>query len=158
MDCQNCRQSVPDGEPIYRFATGWGLIWRDRWENQTTGSLCAKCASSVEEQSRQQQHWRPAEPCCHCGRPVILNGRRKKPIHVVCSVKCRHAAYAAAARNRARARQRSPGERSCANAACGEGFVPKRSDARYCSPACKQSAYRRRAAPDPIRQPAAGAW
>jgi hypothetical protein len=38
--------------------------------------------------------------------------------------------------------------RKCA--ACREWFSPTRSDARYCSPGCKQRAYRRRRKPGPL--------
>jgi hypothetical protein len=42
---------------------------------------------------------------------------------------------------RLRAEQR-PEPEPCAR--CGESFTPPRSDARYCSPACRQAAYRER--------------
>ncbi len=42
-----------------------------------------------------------------------------------------------------RARRRTERDK-VACAACGEMFVPKRADARYCSHACRQSAYRKR--------------
>jgi hypothetical protein len=34
--------------------------------------------------------------------------------------------------------------------ACHDWFTPKRDDARFCSPACKQRAYRRRLKPGPL--------
>lgn len=54
-----------------------------------------------------------------------------------CSDRCRQRAL--------RARRRTLAHSWCA--ACGQGFKPKRSDARYCSAACKQRAYRARFSP-----------
>lgn len=62
--------------------------------------------------------------------------------HHFCSEACKRKQasqrYAAIARQR-RAEARGP-SRQCA--VCGEPFEPARADARYCSPACKQKAYR----------------
>jgi len=39
------------------------------------------------------QQWRAREPLRHCSRPVILNGRRRRPRHLVCGDRCRNAIY-----------------------------------------------------------------
>jgi hypothetical protein len=101
--------------------------------------------------------WRAPEPCEKCGRPVICDARRRLPKHVVCSDACRLAVYRAIgiARRRSLIEQRP-----CK--ACRKPFTPKRCDARYCSAACKQKAYRRanhpakRADMKPPFRPAAG--
>jgi hypothetical protein len=54
-----------------------------------------------------------------------------------CSENCRRAHYAAVRRAK-----RKPPARNCE--VCEEQFEPKRSDARYCSNACRQDAYRTR--------------
>ena len=136
MQCQNCRAPLDENEPVYRFPTGYGTIWYDRWRG-AIGSLCAACVSKIDDLNWLR--WRPAEPCCRCGRPVILSTKRKRPMYVVCGQSCRVAVYNAAARDR-RNRWRTPYH--CAT--CGENFEPKRTDARFCSVACKQKAYRRR--------------
>jgi hypothetical protein len=58
---------------------------------------------------------------------------------IYCSGVCREQArYAAARAKRADLR----GTRICDN--CDETFEPRRSDAKFCSDACKQRAYRKR--------------
>jgi excisionase family DNA binding protein len=55
----------------------------------------------------------------------------------------RREARNAAAREK---RRRDRGDRTCALEGCGKTFALKRNDARYCSNACRQAAYRERAA------------
>jgi hypothetical protein len=138
MRCQNCRRELTADEPVYRVAIGYNLIWRERWDGSAVGSLCAYCATqSPEVAFFPDQRWRTPEPCCHCGRPVILNGRRRIPHFIACGDRCRQAAAKAAAQW-----EISPGERACP--ACGMTFVPKRINGIYCSHACKQWVYRSR--------------
>ena len=64
---------------------------------------------------------------------------------------CRWATRAELANNRSglisMGRRGKPSPRDCE--ACGEPFAPTRADARYCSNACRQDAYRERHAPPP---------
>ena len=64
---------------------------------------------------------------------------------------CRWATRAELANNRPgrihMSRRGKPSPRDCE--ACGEPFTPTRVDARYCSQACRQDAYRERHAPPP---------
>ena len=64
---------------------------------------------------------------------------------------CRWATRAELANNRPgrihMSRRGKPSPRDCE--ACGEPFAPTRADARYCSNACRQDAYRERHAPSP---------
>lgn len=69
--------------------------------------------------------------CIVCGR--IVEGRGK-----YCSQRCVNDAYME------RRRQRHEAQLQKVCAVCGKPFTAKRVDAEYCSPACKQSAYRRR--------------
>jgi hypothetical protein len=126
MRCQNCHRELTGDEPVYRVATGHAV-----------GSLCAYCATQSPDAALfLDQRWRPPQRCCHCGRPVILNGRRRLPRHVACSDRCRQAA-----RNTAQW-EIVPSERACPT--CGVTFSPKRIDTSYCSHACQQRAYRNR--------------
>jgi hypothetical protein len=59
----------------------------------------------------------------------------------VCSRECRLAVYRAIETAKRRSRVKP---QPCA--LCGVSFMPKRNDARYCSAACKQKAFRRRTA------------
>ena len=79
----------------------------------------------------------PAEPCEACGRSVVSNlryGRR----FVYCSARCARRLY-----NRNRSEKRAASRRSTCGA-CGEQMSPSRSDAYYCTNACRQQAYRKR--------------
>jgi predicted nucleic acid-binding Zn ribbon protein len=84
---------------------------------------------------------------------VHVDRHRNHLRYFVCSDQCRIAIYNANARGKLNERgQRRPvPKRPCV--ICGELFTPKRSDAIYCSDACKQRGYRRkqtqRAAPAP---------
>jgi hypothetical protein len=74
-------------------------------------------------------------PCVGCGRPVVYRpGDYAHTLHFYCSQRCLGAYY--------RNRKKEPLERACA--VCGRTFTPPRRDARTCSPACRQKAYRRR--------------
>jgi hypothetical protein len=76
--------------------------------------------------------------CAVCGRrikPPRWVKRRDGGKVFYCSEGCAGGADAIA-------RRVEPVERSCV--VCGERFTPARSDARYCSSACRQDAYRKR--------------
>jgi hypothetical protein len=78
--------------------------------------------------------------CVRCKRPWHP-ASEKHPLRIAgsegvpCSERCRKALYRRASRT-------TPAERACE--VCEEMFTPKRADARYCSNACRQDAYRKR--------------
>ena len=82
-------------------------------------------------------------PCGTCGQVMTVvegAGQYFRRLHLFCSGRCRGLHYNHVRSERgARAR-----EKVCA--VCGEEFTAKRADAKTCSPACKQKAYRRRGA------------
>jgi hypothetical protein len=83
--------------------------------------------------------WDRIVDCRHCTRRVYYHGGWP---HGYCSEPCQKAAR----RDRERARsRRDRGRRTCG--VCAATFTPRRSDARYCSPACRQKAYRQRWSP-----------
>ncbi|OKO83156.1 hypothetical protein AC629_22920 [Bradyrhizobium sp. NAS80.1] len=69
--------------------------------------------------------------CKGCGQRMRLNEAFGRKI-IACSDRC--------AQRERRQRHR---QRSRAVCICGIRFVPKRRDAKFCSAACKQKAYRR---------------
>jgi hypothetical protein len=73
------------------------------------------------------------EPCESCGRMVNHRGGRLGYSRCVCSHRCRQRLY-----QKPRVRERY----ACEN--CTTEFFPSRNDARYCSDACRQRAYRGR--------------
>jgi hypothetical protein len=139
--CTDCRRLFGDGDVAYRKRgkPGWNP------GPQPLGLFCHGCVS------KWHSSWLRAAseptPCAgECG--VLVSGwyrysyyssnyeREGEPLHTTCSARC-----AERARN---ARRRKSTPTACAS--CGETFTPQRSDARYCSPACRQRAYRERAA------------
>jgi hypothetical protein len=132
MNCQICHRQLEPLEPIYRMHFGPAINYGLRT------SLCKRCYDNFVSKkitlisSFCEQH------CEHCARP-ILTVSRWRPKRAICSAKCRGAIDTKRAKER-RAWHRY--ERACWH--CGKKFTPKRADGRYCSVACKQSAYRRR--------------
>lgn len=108
-------------------------------------AVCLECVSKpadrtalayVDGVAHVESWWReetPA-PCAGCGRPTIVrpDGRRRV---VACSSACRTASY--------RENSSVTVTRECDG--CGT-VIAGRSDRRYCSPACRQKAHRRRGA------------
>ncbi|GHA64064.1 hypothetical protein GCM10010330_16110 [Streptomyces tendae] len=84
----------------------------------------------------------PPTPCVSCGQPVIRNS---DPLlkRVTCSQSC------SVSLTRSRNGGKGSGQ-PCET--CGEPITTGRADSRYCKPACRQKAYRRRAR-DPHAQP-----
>lgn len=77
---------------------------------------------------------RDPRPCAVCSRLVCGRGADYEPV-TVCSTACKQVAW--------RVRRRLSRDRfACAG--CGGAFRPARADARYCTPACRQRAYRSR--------------
>lgn len=116
-------QSLPPeerrGETRYRH--GGFILYDDR--------------PTEEEQQRALKRavrWGDAVSTCPvCGR--IVTGKKK-----YCSQRCINDAYME------RRRQRHEAQLQKVCAVCGKPFTAKRVDAEYCSPACKQAAYRGR--------------
>lgn len=151
MHCGICKRELAKDEAVYRLHLGDSYF---RITGKNIGTVCAQCAVSKTTYDGRVlvKHWPPSKPCECCGRPVHVDRHRKHLRYFVCSDQCRIAIYNA----NARAKLKRQGERPVPKQACvicGALFTPKRSDAIYCSAACKQRGYRRkqtqRAAPAP---------
>jgi hypothetical protein len=164
MHCDRCHSPVPDDATIWRVSVGYSVISQSLLG--AVQSWCAACASQFDhrnnlwseaenwpEDQRQSllsalsksklphYRWHPAQPCDHCGRPVIFHAPRRIPLHAVCSTACRYALRLAQARAARRARQRPP----LVCMICGRTFQSKRrANALTCSPVCRQRAYLQR--------------
>jgi len=130
------------------------------WRGETTASrdpgappflvpMCDQCRSR-DPALAWDAEWTDPEPCESCGRPVrnrkLLSPRRR---YVTCSEACRLRVQ------RSRESERRALARLKVCATCHEPFEASRSDARYCSPPCRQKAYRgrmRRRTDPPSRQ------
>jgi hypothetical protein len=157
MHCDRCHKPVSDDAPIWRISIGYSGP-----PQSAVQSWCNACANrrielfnrlppdaeNWSEDRRQRllkayaDHWHPARPCQHCGRPVIFHAVRRIPLHAVCGPVCRLAVYAAQARWRRRKR-----DRACRT--CAKLFQPKRTDAVFCAPPCRRRAYQQRLALTP---------
>jgi hypothetical protein len=83
VNCEHCRQLIPDGEPIYRAHSGYRSYGRG-----ISGSVCLTC-SEIEPRP-----WHLPALCCQCGRLVINDAARKPPRFILCGASaCRQAAY-----------------------------------------------------------------
>lgn len=89
------------------------------------------CDACIEKQPKENTSW--LKRCPACG--VWMLSRR----HRYCSEECGRSAKAARQR---KGRERRRSNRRCAE--CGRRFTPQRADGKYCSPACRQRAFRKR--------------
>jgi endogenous inhibitor of DNA gyrase (YacG/DUF329 family) len=144
--CAHCAHRFQPDEPVWRLCQRLG----QGFYGTIVVPLCAACwpkASTwpADEFSGPITHeWVTySGNCVACGRPVHQTDWRRVRHHY-CSDRCRNAhspGYQAGLARQARAEARGP-SRPCSE--CGEHFEPRRSDARFCSPRCKQKAYRKR--------------
>jgi hypothetical protein len=147
MKCDICRRALSADEPIWHFRPGH-TRWRDLTDFRNEGVACERCkakppkgAEHMFSEEAWQRPWGAPRPCAHCRRP-IFNRQPTKGAALMCGPECRQAA------RYARLRIVRP-TRACAQ--CQKPFVPRRDDARFCSVACKQRAYRRRASRHVVR-------
>jgi hypothetical protein len=127
--CAQCRQAIGAGDPIWRkpLHMGPGFFGGSRY---WIAPCCRRCTP-------HQEDYLGPRPCGGCGRPVYTKDDRRVRLRILCSDKCKQQVQAREARELRRL-DPIPCE------LCGEVFEPARSDARFCSGACKQIAYRRR--------------
>ena len=131
--CLICGQSYKDGEPI--FVDDLRRVYRGRLVIARI-TLCLECTPDSSMFKNGRIYYR----CPHCQRPVFhLHGVHHKHRRF-CSKMCRRAFYSYRHRLESRARRQS----CCTR--CGIGFLAARKDAKYCSGACKQAAFRDRQA------------
>jgi hypothetical protein len=100
---------------------------------------CERCARDHRNYYDEWLNARSWEPCEACGRLVLSMDNRLYRQHVACSRTCRQRLD-----EQRRRTGRHAHERTCTQ--CEQTFTSTRGDARYCSPACRQRAYRRRRA------------
>lgn len=152
VTCWACGRDIPAEEPVYTDRQWWVMIGTTHdgrsvsWTEQH-GPWCAQCAPGAKGNhpwASWPWHVRqpiPSRPCAWCSRPY-----HGHPANRFCSERCANADRAER-RRLARERQRS----RCLCAVCGRQFTAPRQDARYCTPACRQKAYRARLAEQAAR-------
>jgi hypothetical protein len=117
--CGVCGRALAPDEPV----------WREHFDGSKV-MMCSECHTDGKPVR--------SGPCHQCGRP--LHDACWFPLHL-CSARCRWK-RANAARSARRAKNRAG--RRCEQ--CGETLRDHRSDATFCSAACRRRAYRQRQA------------
>jgi hypothetical protein len=137
--------SVTDGSRCYRCGRQFGakdIAWRARTAHPSLFGWSIRLEPYCERCCPKNRIYNFPDPCVSCGRQVAVEMdnniyRRKR---LTCLPDC-----ASRAEVTARARRRAQKRRKTC-AMCGRSFTGTRADARTCSAACRQKAYRRRAA------------
>jgi hypothetical protein len=128
--CACCGEPFGEGDVIYRRRLNIGRAMMGLTDSCIVAPACEKHAVL------DWRRYRRAVPCAGCDRPVRdLHYRRI----VTCSDRC--AARVVCLEARAR-RAENRGTLVCP--VCNETFEPTRTDAKFCSGACRQRAYRHR--------------
>jgi hypothetical protein len=130
--CSRCRSEFSEGDVVYRRrAQGEPSVWGSSWRLE---AICDQCVRK-DMHPTWREHRREPVPCAGgCG--VLVSHWYYEEI-TTCSRRCSERVAAERRRVKREARQ-------CE--VCDEEFTPARSDARYCSNACRQDAYRKRKA------------
>jgi len=132
--CTRCARAFAVDERLYlvREKVAWRLRSGVAFTQEETVPVCRNCTTDAE--LRQAVNW--TKPCLGCGREMVPVARsRKGQLYVpsTCSMACAK-----------KARRRSKRQKRVTCGCCGMIFSSTRRDARWCSPACSQRAYRQR--------------
>jgi hypothetical protein len=131
MRCAVCGTALGPHDPVWRRQVSVGRNFLGR-------SSCRVAPCCDRHGSQTVHFYDGGAPCEGCGR-VVHNLCRDHRARAFCCRRCEAKVRSAEARDRRReARPPRPCE------VCGETFEPTRTDAHYCSPACRQRAYRAR--------------
>jgi endogenous inhibitor of DNA gyrase (YacG/DUF329 family) len=136
--CAVCQVVIPADAPLWRVTAEP----RNNAVRDPLRGVCEGCRDRLyTPTSWRSWRWTAPAPCVTCGRLVGYrdDGRLYPRYYVACSERCRHTAHTAAALAE---RQAARSQLVCGT--CGQTFTAARSDGRYCSPACRQRAYRQR--------------
>ena len=125
VTCVGCKGPFAP-EALWAFGNA-DNVWHTRL-------LCRPCVDREWPYAGYPVSQRRSRVCCQCGRRRYQNVHR---LHVYCTEDCERQARR---ERRRRPRGRKPGV--CTY--CEQPFTASRSDARYCSPSCRQFAYRQR--------------
>jgi hypothetical protein len=147
---RKCMGRGPFGNISYRRVPACGDCGRDyyravRFETE----LETVSRPGIDEWTRRLEPTHAKAECASCGRTCILDRDRKKfkkswlkyhgERRTFCSQRCR------VRHNNQKRSERLEEKRAGTECQeCGDTFTPDRSDAKYCSAACKQRAYRKR--------------
>jgi hypothetical protein len=133
--CAKCSRQIAASDPVWRDRLSLGRSLFCVHHRETIAPVCSSCVSKYDGLSPR---FSPG-PCDGCGRVVhnLYSGPDRSLWF--CSEVCQAKARAAQGRER---RREARDSQTCEG--CAKTFNPTRMDARFCSVACKQRAYRQR--------------
>jgi len=117
--CAQCGRTIPEHEPAGKRKIA-------RTGKAGAGVLALLCRACLADEADPAQTG-SLRPCIGCGRPLDTAAERFGPY---CTDRCRQVGR----------RNSQPRQKRCQQ--CNREFVPPRRDAKFCSTACKQKAYR----------------
>lgn len=135
--CKRGNHLVSEGEPVWFAFIRYGGMFA---VSRQHGMVCREHMREAEIENDWKQWW--SSDCDTCQRTVWLpsTGRDRYRRHAFCSERCESLHYSRIQRERRlEARQKE-----CET--CGQEFIGGRRDAKTCSSACRQKAYRQRVA------------
>jgi len=122
--CGACGRTLAADEPVWM-----GRLYIE--DSYGCAPTCGACA--------RDRRWLPPEDCGGCGRMVTYPAARRTRLGAFCSSRCQSRWY-----NRRRRGGRESRIVSTRCISCGGTFEARRTEARTCSPACRQRTYRTR--------------
>lgn len=163
MKCWKCNRELGNREAVYYWripvkAGGWRLVPGWRQVALCRPCLDAQCADRIGPDP--EQHWyrsmeelirkefRPKRRCEVCKRLVWNYKWRRLGRRIVCGDRCRLKVF-----NLKRREERLASRKDLRCQSCRTAFTPTRTDAHFCSVACRMRAYRQRASARPSAPP-----
>lgn len=131
--CEQCHRDIGPEEPV----------WRGGYQRAVS---CKDCGSDAKRTERPK-------PCEGCSRPTVHSGYGRPFVYepglghskrTFCCNRCQEAFYRGRRKERISDERLKAGPRRCEE--CQEILDGQRAEARYCSNACRQKAYRQRRA------------
>jgi predicted nucleic acid-binding Zn ribbon protein len=141
-NCSECGAEI--GDTVYRYKPLLEYGQYRRMPTTNADPTCEACAPDwlpkLENRVYKIHMYSHRMACELCARGVVFVSASKNPprVRVFCSENCRNVHK----ENKRKARTTGPHKEACG--VCGGEFIAKRSDAKTCSPACRQKLYRRR--------------
>ena len=127
--CAQCGRELNPAEPV------WRDVFQFYKKRMRLGGMSFTVAPVCEKCHLEYYEWAPAKPCEKCQR-MVVNLPRFNRKHTFCCKSCEVLYYS-------HGRKMAAAQQVCVQ--CGEVFRPTRSDSLYCSNACRQRSYRKRA-------------
>ena len=154
--CERCEAKIGADDPVWRVWSGVPRAWAFAGWRWCLITMCEGCGRKFRQPTPpltvngvsvamppDTRRWLEAE-CEECGRPVVF-GLMRRHRRFFCSRCCANK-HNVRPHNARRAERRAAAREGLTCAVCDTTFNPSRSDARYCSAACRQRAYRLRKA------------